>query len=331
MSDILTSPQFEDGDVLQSLVLQSLNDMEESLVGSGHHMAMLRAKALLGGAYELEDTFSGVPQLQCLQSISAKLLGSQREVTLQRIREAFYAISKHVQTHGVPRWAVNGEPDTLGEMEDRLAVFAYDTSASRSFEGAGEYTFSGSATTTAGRPSTYEPIPAAVYFHARALPGVPYTHEDSAKLQVMGSLLSSTYLHQQIRERGGAYGGGIAASGTALTFYSYRDPNRNATLDVFSNTTAWLRDEGVTEQDVHEARLRVFSSIDSPVPPSRKGLRYFHGRVSDEMAAARRARLLAVTPSDIMDVADRYLSPEREPASTATLGPAQPSEGDSTS
>jgi hypothetical protein len=34
--------------------------------------------------------------------------------------------------------------------------------------------------------------------------------------------MSAKYLHQEIREKGGAYGGGAVASGGTFTYYSYR-------------------------------------------------------------------------------------------------------------
>ena len=41
-----------------------------------------------------------------------------------------------------------------------------------------------------------------------AVPGVNYDHPDHVALQIMGKISSSTYLHQQVREKGGAYGAG---------------------------------------------------------------------------------------------------------------------------
>lgn len=58
-----------------------------------------------------------------------------------------------------------------------------------------------------------------------------------------------------------------------------------------------------------EALLSLFSDIDAPVPPSRKGLRQFNLDVTDTMTQEYRSRLLAVSPSDIVEAAERYLAP----------------------
>ena len=41
---------------------------------------------------------------------------------------------------------------------------------------------------------------------------MPYTHEDSASLFLLGQAMSASFLHREIREKGGAYGGGASAS-----------------------------------------------------------------------------------------------------------------------
>ena len=43
------------------------------------------------------------------------------------------------------------------------------------------------------------------------------------RLVVLGRLLTTKFLHREIREKGGAYGGGVMASQPgALKFFSYR-------------------------------------------------------------------------------------------------------------
>ena len=83
----------------------------------------------------------------------------------------------------------------------------------------------------------------------RCIPLPIYTHVDSAPLSILASLLSSKFLHREIRqnlivmqlhgvdmhgrEKGGAYGGGASASNNVFRFYSYRDP-KFAPTDSFN-------------------------------------------------------------------------------------------------
>ena len=90
-----------------------------------------------------------------------------------------------------------------------------------------------------------------------------YARKVSICLLLQAKLLSSKYLHPQIREKGGAYGGGAASnpSSGVFSFYSYRDPNCQQTLDAFDSSLDWLYKPGAfTQRDVDEAKLGVFQA-----------------------------------------------------------------------
>ena len=110
--------------------------------------------------------------------------------------------------------------------------------------------------------------------------------------QILASLLTNHFLHREIREKGGAYGGGArysAADGT-FSLYSYRDPPGLArTLETFSKAEGWAgsvkefvglrvrllihfveeieRCHSLIEnlQELEEAKLSVFQNIDAPI------------------------------------------------------------------
>lgn len=50
-----------------------------------------------------------------------------------------------------------------------------------------------------------------------------------------------------------------------------RDPNSVQTLSAFSKGVNWVKSAKFTQQDIDEAKLSVFSAVDSPVAPSSKG------------------------------------------------------------
>ncbi|KAL8693906.1 MAG: hypothetical protein Q9218_001371, partial [Villophora microphyllina] len=116
------------------------------------------------------------------------------------------------------------------------------------------------------KPKTFFPLPYQVYYSALALPTVPYTHPASAPLQILSQLLTHKHLHHEIREKGGAYGGGAYSRGLSgiFGFYSYRDPNPRNTLTVVNDVGRWARDKQWTDQDLEEAKLSVFQGVDAP-------------------------------------------------------------------
>lgn len=52
---------------------------------------------------------------------------------------------------------------------------------------------------------------------------------------------------------------------------SRRDPNSAQTLSAFLRGADWAKSGRFTQQDVDEAKLSVFSAVDSPVAPADKG------------------------------------------------------------
>ena len=138
------------------------------------------------------------------------------------------------------------------------------------------------------------------------IPGVSYTHSDFPTLQILSKLLSQNFLHTEIREKGGAYGSGVQA-GSAISFYSYRDPNVERTLDTFLKSYDWLKNpSNYTDDDIEAAKLTLFSQLDAPIVPSRKGLSEFKQCLTWEMKQRHRDGIFSSTRDDILAVTEKY-------------------------
>lgn len=139
---------------------------------------------------------------------------------------------------------------------------------------------------------------------------VPYAHEDAAPLYLLGHTLSTAFLHREIREKGGAYGGGASASPLSgrFGFTSYRDPNTSKTIATFACAAEWASAKGnITAVEVDEAHLRAFKSLDAPMDPSSRGSALFLSRLGDSARQLFRDRLLSCTAERMRAVAERYL------------------------
>ncbi|OTF72438.1 hypothetical protein BLA29_003942 [Euroglyphus maynei] len=146
-------------------------------------------------------------------------------------------------------------------------------------------------------------------FTGRSVYCVPYSHVDHAKLRIASSLMSMKFLHKEIREKGGAYGGGSRFdSGGMFHLYSYRDPQISSTINAFERVGEWLiRPKNYQDEEIDEAKLQVFQSVDQPIPPGEQGMEQFLTGITDQMRQEYRYRLLDVTREDIQEVAERYL------------------------
>jgi len=153
------------------------------------------------------------------------------------------------------------------------------------------------------------PLPYQVSYVAMCLKTVPYTHKDGAVLQILSQLLTHKHLHHEIREKGGAYGGGAfhKGAGGVFGFYSYRDPNVPNTLKVMEEAGEFALQKQWTERDLEEAKLSVFREASAPTSVSEEGMIVFLNGITDEMRQRRREQLLDVKVNDIREAAQKYL------------------------
>lgn len=156
---------------------------------------------------------------------------------------------------------------------------------------------------------TFFPLPYQVYYGSLALPTVSYTSPAGAPLQILSQLLTHKHLHHEIREKGGAYGGGAYSRGLdgIFGFYSYRDPNPQNTMTIMKNAGQWAVEKQWSDRDLEEAKLSVFQSVDAPQAVSEEGMTRFLSGVSDEMLQERRERLLDVSKEQVREVAQKYV------------------------
>ena len=154
-----------------------------------------------------------------------------------------------------------------------------------------------------------------VNFCSRAYSTVASGHPDSASLAVLGGILRNGYLHQAIREKGGAYGGGASQDidSGAFRFFSYRDPRIKETLNDFDNSIDWIKTRTPTKSMIEESVLGVISSLDKPNSPSGEAKQAFFAELNGrnkQTIKEFRDRTLNVKHADITRVANKYLVPE---------------------
>lgn len=280
-----------------TLVKMIATDQANSLVYSGHRYAMTAASSSTSYVAALSEQWSGLTNIRQMKEFSE--LEDPGEV-LEKLQELAQLLLNREQM----RVSVNMSPDNhdgaVKTFENFLDNLAGDPSRESSL-----INFTESYTPHTLR--THHVFPFPVNFASKSYVGVPYAHSDSGALRVLSRLMFR-FLHREIREKGGAYGGGAAYSpGGNFSFYSYRDPNSTQTLSTFDAAVEWVLSGGFCERDVEEAKLGVFQAVDAPVAPAAKGKRLFLSHVSEDLFADHRRQILDTTPQDLVRVARNYL------------------------
>ncbi|KAL8872954.1 MAG: hypothetical protein Q9174_001503 [Haloplaca sp. 1 TL-2023] len=298
-------------ELLQGAASGALN----AIAGSGHSYARRYAEAGLTPQGLLNEQIGGLTQVQQTAMLAsrepAKGLGDI--MAKLKIMQSF-ALSKSSRF----RAAITCDTDAVSSNEYALRNFLSSLHGPSVMPEAK----SSQALNMSYNSKTFFPLPYQVYYSAMALPTVPYTHASSAPLQILSQLLTHKHLHHEIREKGGAYGGGAYSRGLSglFGFYSYRDPNPQNALKVIYDAGRWARDKAWTKQDFEEAKLSVFQSIDAPESVSDEGMTRFLSGVNEDMEQRKREQLLDVQKQDVVDVAQEHLIDGIPNARVAVLG-----------
>ncbi|MFC4426303.1 insulinase family protein [Deinococcus navajonensis] len=295
MRDLIAAPEFT-RERLEQLLKQRLAGMKASVVQSGNMYAERLALAQVSPAGALHERLSG---LSALATLKAAVEGDGLDELLARFQDV-----QALLRAGTPLLCLTAIPEDLDlNLAPLTSLFASPAPVGHPAV----------PLQTGGPQARLTDSPVA--FNAVAFQTVPYTHADSPALLVLSRLLRSEYLLSEIREKGGAYGGGASFEPQQGLFAmsSYRDPHVARTFQVFRDARTFLNTP-LGERELHEAILASSKLLDPLTSPDTAGrLRFFGDQAgyTPEVQEAYKARLLAVTLDDLKRVMDTYLTPER--------------------
>uniref|UniRef100_A0A3Q3ETL5 Peptidase M16C associated domain-containing protein n=1 Tax=Labrus bergylta TaxID=56723 RepID=A0A3Q3ETL5_9LABR len=343
-SDIFNNPHFDEVERLRVLVMMSAQELANGISYSGHMYAMTRAGRHLTPAGDLNETLGGMEQVKFMKRVAELSDLSQVIRTLVRIK-------KHLLNPDNMRCAINTTPQKMSDTAAQLESFMKDVADNRKerkpvrsniieynippvplsslltivyillYNITVLFVYILEQNFQPCQMKTFFQLPFPVHFISESIRTVPFSHHDYASLCILARMMTAKFLHGEIREKGGAYGGGARMGGGLFSFYSYRDPNSVQTLSAFRRGVDWAKSGQFTQQDIDEAKLSVFSAVDSPVAPADKGMGRFLSGVTDEMKQNHRERLFAVTHQSLVEVAERYLGVGQRTCGVAILGP----------
>jgi Zn-dependent M16 (insulinase) family peptidase len=315
VQELLHHIDFSDHSRLKSLLLEYRASLESMIVHSGHRLAISLASRNFSPARALSEAWSGIHQLQTLKDLTADMTG---DALLALSRDLAF-IPQHVFTRNNFQAALIGEGVALKRAKDFVASIR-DGFVDGNGDG-----FRPPEIQTAGEVIREGwSISSAVSFVAQVFETVRMKHEDAPALAVISKVLRSMYLHREIREKGGAYGGfAIYNSEDGLfSFGSYRDPHIASTLEVYAGAVDFIRTGSYTEENIKEAILQVCAEIDKPDPPGPAARKAFYREIvalSDDMRSQFKSRLLGLSRKHVIRAAEKYFDRNSNKKSVAVI------------
>ena len=305
VDELLGETDFLDLTRLKTLLYEYRAALESMVIQNGHQLAISLASRTFSPATALNETFSGIHHLRAIKTLSK----DPTENDLADLAGKLSRIREQVFQPGNMKTALIGEETTVSSA---FQILKEQLSLSKSKIEAPHFD-APEIPLSAQLPHEGWHKTSAVSFVAQAFKTVRMGHADAPALSVVAKMLRSLYLHREIREKGGAYGGFAAYNPESgvFTMASYRDPHIVATLNAFQGASEYIRSGDFTDEDIKEAILQVCSNIDKPDPPgpaARKA--FFRSLVSltDERRLKFKQALLTLSRSQVTAVADAYFN-----------------------
>uniref|UniRef100_A0A8C5I461 Pitrilysin metalloproteinase 1 n=1 Tax=Gouania willdenowi TaxID=441366 RepID=A0A8C5I461_GOUWI len=289
-SDIFNSPRLEDKERLAVLVMMSAQELANGIAYSGHLYAMTRAGRDLTPAGHLQEMLAGMEQVRVMKRVAEMS-------DLSSVMRYLSRIKKHLLNPENMRCAINATPQAMSDATTRLETFMKDVDKTRKRH-------------KLVRPDVVKVSfvrlnlcdSDLIFLYTESIRTVPFCHQDYSSLRrwCKNGRRSVLLLFLQV---------------------GLKDPNSVQTLSAFHKGVEWAKSGKFTQQDIDEAKLSVFSAVDSPTAPSDKGVARFVSGLTDEMKQNHRERLFAVNHQDLVSVAERYLGAGQSMYGMAILGP----------
>ncbi|RXG58423.1 Presequence protease, mitochondrial [Armadillidium vulgare] len=308
--NIMNELKLDDVSRFTTLINMIATEKSNSLIHNGHKYAISAASSSISYVCRKKEEVGGLAYLQNLKELC-------NSPFLSEILEKLKEVSHHLLNKNNIRVAINTSKETADADVCNVEKFIQNIQGEPS-----------NVSSMSVVPSTFTPrterthhifnLP--VNYSAKAFSNIPYAHPDSGPLRILARLMFQ-FLHREIREKGGAYGGGAYAHpGNPFSFYSYRDPNSTLTLKTFDDAVDWVLTGEFTQQDINEAKLGVFQNVDAPVSPGERGMRQFLNHISDDMFSQQRLAILNATSDNLISVCRKYLK-EASLQGTCLIGP----------
>ena len=316
--ETLDQQRFDEHARLLELVEQSVVGFQSRVNWSGNDLAQQAAMRGFGGRAGLAHRSSGLGRLAWLKTLAGRAksngamggVASELEAFLARLRQSPIRLA-----------LIGDAAEEQGTLDELLS--AWDgRDRVVAFDDASLHVPLPSSVADDRKPRAYTTA-TPVNYCAMAMPTVPLNHVDAAALAVAGRYLGNNFLHNRIREKGGAYGSRSAYSANASAFLlsSYRDPRFAETLEDMREGLRMLTSVQDDERLLREAILGVIAGLDRPGSPSGEGRRRFVGDLvhyGPETLNAYRGRILGVTMADIRRAATQWLDPQQASLTAVT-------------
>lgn len=267
LASLLLSAKLDNRDRFKQIVLEEKAQSEASLIPAGHRLVGQRLLSKLTEADRMSERINGLEQLFFLRKLAGRI-DSDWEGVLADLHAAKDAV-------------LNGAKAIINVTIDRKEFEALKPGL-EGFISMLPRRNSGAAAGPAGAALAGAPTspslellaaPTQVNFVGKAYPMAAAGGVPSGAFLVAKNYLDTTFLWEKVRVQGGAYGGfsSYNLNSGVFVFLSYRDPNLEKTLGIFTRAAEYLERLDISDEELLRAVIGTIGGVDSYLLPDAKG------------------------------------------------------------
>ncbi|MBT3379879.1 MAG: hypothetical protein HN742_29990 [Lentisphaerae bacterium] len=313
MREVLLDFTMADRARLNDVLTQRKVRLASSVVRNGHRYAGAYAGRTVSEVARASEALMGISQVR----LAGKLATAQSGC-LDGLVGKVEAIRRHILTRGCVNLSFTGTDALLARTQSWLD----DIVTGLPEPGAGA-TPAGIAPT--GTPLSEGLVATADVAYCALCMAAPHGSDpDSPLLGVFSQLLSYDYLWEEVRAKGGAYGGSCNYDPSAQVFelLSYRDPNVSRTIETYHRTIDYLNTVSWTAREIERAVIGCARTDERPIRPgmaTATALWRHLAHLTEDLREQRHRVLLSATPEAVRAVALRCLEPGLQQSNVCVL------------
>ena len=289
-SEIFLYPDFKNVERFKQILLEHKADLESSIIPRGHSAVITRLKANYHSAHTILEKIGGIDAIFFTRELINNV-DNDHEKIIQKLESIHRKI---VSKKGLVI-NVTADENIFQIIKPKINKFLSNLS---SMEGINihhqqeKYPISEALI-----------VPSRVNFVGAASNLFEHGYKFHGSALVISRYLQTSWLWEKIRVQGGAYGGICdfdQQSGT-FSFASYRDPNLEASIEIYKKTGDYLKNIKLNESELTRAIIGAIGQLDAYMLPDLKGYTNIKRKLTgytDQKRQEVRDQILSTNPND---------------------------------
>lgn len=255
---LLKDTIYTDENRIKEVLLTLKNDLEQDVISQGHSFSILRAKSYYSNRYSYEEKIKGLEFLENLQEL-LKNFEIRKNDLIEKLK---FIYKKMLRQNDVILNITTNE--NIKEIENKFVEFIKEFLKTEDL--AYDFTFNKENLKEAIKTSSD------VNYISFASSINDIVDDYRGEFSLLSKILSTTYMHENIRVIGGAYGAGFSITRDKdIIMFSYRDPNITKTKEIFKNVCEYVKDLNLSDEELETFKISAVKDFDPLLSPKQKG------------------------------------------------------------